>query len=163
MEHQESPFAQLCAEAWNDDEFRFDIKAQDIAVDLARAVAESGLSRAQLAEALGWKPSRISRVLGSGSNLTIRTIHQITNALGLDFDVVLRRPEQQRPAQPWEYRDLLCDVGQLHQLATQHVVQTKALLDTARQLNRRSWKNAQTFSGITGGTRYTALPSAAQH
>ena len=92
----------MWAELSQDPEFKLKLKAQDTAVTLARAVAESGLSQADLAKALDWKPSRVSRVLHGDSNLTLRTIMEVAEACDLNFDVILRRPGEPRAAQPWE-------------------------------------------------------------
>lgn len=84
----------LWAKAWDDEDFRFQIKAQDVSVTLARTLADSGMTKAALAASLGWKPSRVSRVLSGAGNLTLRTVFDLTAALGLDFDLILRRPNQ---------------------------------------------------------------------
>lgn len=87
----------LFGEAWDDADFRFNIKAQSVATDLARAVAESGQTRTALAERLGWKPSRLSKILGGDANLTLRTLHELTEALGMAFDVILRHSSHALP------------------------------------------------------------------
>ena len=83
-------FSEMTSELWADEDFAFEAKAQDIAIKLASAVHHAGLNQAQLAEKLGWKASRVSRVLNGSTNLTIKTIHQICQAVDRDFDLVLR-------------------------------------------------------------------------
>jgi len=75
--------AGLWAEALEDKDFRFELKAQDVAVQLASAVARSGMTQKELAEKLGWKTSRVSKVLHGASNLTLKTMFQIVKSWGL--------------------------------------------------------------------------------
>ena len=55
--------ASLWEESLKDEDFRFELKAQDVAVKLANAVALSGMTQKELADKLGWKTSRMSKVL----------------------------------------------------------------------------------------------------
>lgn len=155
--HPTGGLADLWQEANADQDFRFEIKAQDIAVDLARAVAETGMSRAQLAQRLGWKPSRVSRILSGSCNLTLRTIHQLTEVIGLEFDMTLRLPSQQRPLQPWEKAEQLAGIQRLHDHARDHIKQTKQLLETATALNRRSWQHAQAINSLFQAPHHKAI------
>lgn len=93
--------AALWQEAQADPEFVFSLKAQDVCIQLAAAVARSGMSKSQLAEKLGWTPSRISHVLNGSANLTLKTIFEITHALGLDFKLSV-----QAPLQPGEHTEI---------------------------------------------------------
>lgn len=68
-----------------DKDFRFELKAQEMAVELAAAVAEAGITHKQLAEKLGWKTSRVSKVLHGATNLTLKTLFELCEALELDF------------------------------------------------------------------------------
>lgn len=102
----------LFAEAWKNEDLRFEAKAQEVAVQLAAAVRHAGINQADLAKKLGWKASRVSKVLTGNGNLTLRTIQQVAEAAGLEFDVILRSPSAQRPAQPWEMRDAVTTVVQ---------------------------------------------------
>lgn len=79
--------AGLWEESLKDEDFRFELKAQDIAVNLANAVAQSGMTQKELADKLGWKTSRMSKVLHGASNLTLKTMFQVCEALDIDFDV----------------------------------------------------------------------------
>lgn len=92
MNKPAATMAELWAKASEDSDFVFQLKAQDVAVTLARAVAEAGLTQAQLAKKLGWKPSRVSHVLSGAGNLTLRTLFDICTVLGFELDVVLRAP-----------------------------------------------------------------------
>lgn len=117
--------ASLWEESLQDREFRFELKAQEVAVHLASVVARSGITQKELAEKLGWKPSRVSKVLHGASNLTLKTLFQVCEALGIDFDI---------------------HFGGRHYLNEQVEVITRkqqeieAMLETARQCNLLSWK-----------------------
>jgi len=84
-------FSDLVRDLWADDGLVFETKAQEVSAALASAVCRAGLNRAQLAQKLGWKPSRVSKILTGSSNLTLKTIFQICQAIDLEFDVVLRK------------------------------------------------------------------------
>lgn len=138
--------AALWQESMADGDFRFEIKAQSVAVDLVRAISELGLTQAQIAEKLGWKASRVSRVLHSAPNVTLRTLYDFATALGLEFDVIYRRAGQRRAPQPWETQAMLDDalivcrkIDSLHDSAQANLTNSKAMLDTACQLVRRAW------------------------
>ena len=75
-----------------------------VAADLAILVAESGISRTNLAEKLGWTRARVSQVLSGQGNLTIETMHAVAKAAGSSFDVVFRKPAAARALQPWQQR-----------------------------------------------------------
>lgn len=77
-----------------DKDFRFELKAQAVAVELAAAVADAGLSQKELAERLGWKPSRVSKVLHGATNVTLRTLFDLYDALGLDFSIAAEARQQ---------------------------------------------------------------------
>ena len=46
MTQPRNEIAAMFDQVWDDADFRFDIKAQEVATDLARALHESGMSRA---------------------------------------------------------------------------------------------------------------------
>ncbi len=75
-----------------------------VAADLAILVAESGISRSELAKKLGWTRARVSQVLSGQGNLTIETMHAVAKAAGSSFDVVFRKPAATRALQPWQQR-----------------------------------------------------------
>jgi len=73
-------------------------------------VCRAGLNRAQLAQKLGWKPSRVSKILTGSSNLTLKTIFQICQAIDLEFDVVLRKAAPAVKPEPEKESVPLCTV-----------------------------------------------------
>lgn len=148
--HAKIDMAALWRESMADEDFRFEIKAQTVAVDLVRAMTEFGLNQAQVAEKLGWKPSRVSRVLHGAPNLTLRTLHDLATSLGLEFDVIYRRTGQRRAPQPWEGQAMIDNavticrkIDSLHNTAQANLTQSEVILDTARQLVHRAWGAAK--------------------
>ena len=85
--------AALWQEATTDPEFGFALKAQDVRVDLAAAVARSAMPKSQLAAQLGWTSDRLEKALTGSGDLSLQTIFAITRALGLDFKVVITTPD----------------------------------------------------------------------
>lgn len=77
-------------------------KRDDAAIVLTSMLWKAGMSRAELAKKLDWKPSRVTRALSGKENLTINTLAEIINAAGYDFDIRLRRRDEERAIQPWE-------------------------------------------------------------
>jgi transcriptional regulator with XRE-family HTH domain len=55
----------------------------DVTEQLAGALENSGVTRAELAQRMGRTPGFVSQVLGGGRNLTLRTIADIAGALSL--------------------------------------------------------------------------------
>ena len=146
----EIDMATLWQESMADDDFRFEIRAQSVAVDLVRAISELGLTQSQVAKKLGWKPSRVSHVLHGASNVTLRTLHDFVTALGLEFDVIYRRADERRVPQRWELQTMVDDVlsvrreiDSLRDNALSNLNASKTMLDTARQLVRRGWSVAK--------------------
>ncbi len=80
----------------------FDVKKDYIATQLAALMIHCGKNRSKMAEELGWKKSRITKVLSGHNNLTVKTICDFTTHLGYDFDVIFHGPNDQRPRQPWQ-------------------------------------------------------------
>ncbi len=150
MTQPRTDIAAMFEEVWDDADFRFEIKAQEVATDLAHALHESGMTRTQLGEKLDWKPSRISKVLGGGTNLTLKTLHHLCEAIGLEFDVILRRPRQARAAQPWEVSHLQHDIKRLHEETIRNNTQSQAMLHSARQLNRNAWRRTSRVDRVAG-------------
>jgi DNA-binding phage protein len=85
--------AALWQDATTDAEFGFAIKAQDMRVDLAAAVARSAMPKSQLAAQLGWTSDRLEKALTGSADLSLQTIFAITRALGLDFKVAITTPD----------------------------------------------------------------------
>jgi len=80
----------------------FAVKKIDLATQLNALMVSSGTNRSDMAEALGWKKSQVTRVLSGKNNFTVKTIWDFSSGLGFDFDIVFRAPNQQRPKQPWQ-------------------------------------------------------------
>ncbi|MCL5041547.1 MAG: helix-turn-helix domain-containing protein [Gammaproteobacteria bacterium] len=79
---------ELWSESLGDEDFRFELKAQQVAVDLAEVFARTNLTQQELADRLGWKKSRVSKVLHGATNLTLKTLFQMSEAMDSDFQVV---------------------------------------------------------------------------
>ena len=79
-----------------------EIKAVDVAADLALLLHHAGKSRADLARTLGWSRARVTQVLSGHENLTVQTIAAVTHSLGYTFDTVFRKSAKSSPAQPWD-------------------------------------------------------------
>lgn len=67
---------------------------------MARALRQSGLTKTELAERLGKTKSFVSQVLGGGSNLTLRTLADISGALGCKAQVTLNSTLSDHVAAP---------------------------------------------------------------
>ncbi|WP_396621500.1 helix-turn-helix domain-containing protein [Marinobacter sp. W-8] len=87
-------FSELFESLWEDESTQFEAKTQDVAIALASAVEKAGLSRGELAKKLAWKPSRVTKVLTGNSNLTLKTMFEVCRAIGMEFDVVLRKASE---------------------------------------------------------------------
>lgn len=79
-----------------------ELKTVDVAADLTLLLHHAGMSRAELARALGWSRARVTQVLSGHENLTVQTIAAITQALGYTFDTVFRKTGMPAAAQPWQ-------------------------------------------------------------
>jgi transcriptional regulator with XRE-family HTH domain len=84
-----------------------EIKAVDVAADLALLLHHAGKSRADLARALGWSRGRVTQVLSGHENLTVQTIATVTQALGYTFDTVFRKVGAAGATQPWSAQAFL--------------------------------------------------------
>ena len=95
---------------------------------MARALRSSGLTKTELAARLGKTKGFVSQILGGGSNLTLRTLADISGALGCNVQVQLKpeKPAQVAYIHNWNQRPasaealassssecLLIDLGQL--------------------------------------------------
>lgn len=83
-----------------------DIKKDRLATQLTALMIHSGKSRTEMAEALGWKKSRVTRVLSGRDNLTVKTVCEFSSCLGYDFDVIFHGVDEPSPRQPWEIKML---------------------------------------------------------
>ena len=69
-----------------DDVSRLVEKQMDIAEAIAKAIDNSKYStRKEFAQAIGMKPSMLSRILAGNVNLTLKTITKIESALNIDI------------------------------------------------------------------------------
>ncbi len=117
--------ADLWQESMQDEDFRFELKAQEIAVGLASAVAASGMTQKALADQLGWRTSRVSKVLHGASNLTLKTLFDVCEALNIELDISFDRVGTQQKE---------VAVTKLKHL------EIEAMLQTAQELNRAGWQ-----------------------
>lgn len=119
--------AELWQESMQDEGFRFELKAQEVAVGLASAVAASGMTQKALADKLGWTTSRVSKVLHGATNLTLKTLFEVCEALNIEFDIAFDREG---------VRQEEIAVTQLkHQ-------ELEAMLQTAEQINKAQWQQS---------------------
>lgn len=82
--------------------FKAEARRNKVAIDLSIAVAESGRTRQAVADQAGIKISQLSRQLSGDTNLTLDSIGKICDAIGYDFDVVLRKQDAKPALQPWQ-------------------------------------------------------------
>jgi transcriptional regulator with XRE-family HTH domain len=82
--------------------FKVEARRNKVAIDLSIAVADSGRTRQAVAEKAGIKLSQLSRQLSGDINLTLDSIGKICDAIGYDFDVVLRKQGTKSAIQPWQ-------------------------------------------------------------
>ena len=73
----------------------------DVTEQLAGALENSGVTRAELARRMRRTPGLVSQVLGGGRNLTLRTIADIAAALSLRPSFKLSWKRASAPAEPW--------------------------------------------------------------
>lgn len=132
----------------SDVDFRFDNKAQELAVDLVNALIHSGKTQAELAEELGWKPSRVSKLFHGSSNMTIKTLFVLLDSLDLEFDVVFKQPNNEKPLQPWQkssYAEysykIMRNINDMHERACGNLNKSEVILKTAVSLNKIAWSN----------------------
>ena len=133
--------AELWQESMQDEGFRFELKAQEVAVGLASAVAASGMTQKALADKLGWTTSRVSKVLHGATNLTLKTLFEVCEALNIEFDIAFDREgvRQEEVA-----------VTQLkHQ-------ELEAMLQTAEQINKAQWQQSQSSRSIVRQYTYSS-------
>jgi transcriptional regulator with XRE-family HTH domain len=82
--------------------FKAEARRNKVAIDLSIAVAESGRTRQAVADQAGIKISQLSRQLSGNTNLTLDSIGKICDAIGYDYDVVLRKQDAKPALQPWQ-------------------------------------------------------------
>jgi len=64
----------------------------DLAEEIGRIMHDRGVSQSDLAERMGVSRQQVSRLLGTPSNTTLRTLVRIACALGADVSVGLSVP-----------------------------------------------------------------------
>ena len=95
-------FANRLKQLLKDATFKAEARRNKVAIDLSIAVAESGRTRQAVADKAGIKLSQLSRQLAGDTNLTLDSIGKICDAIGYDFDVVLRKQGVKPAVQPWQ-------------------------------------------------------------
>ena len=80
----------------------FKLQKDQVGTDLVSLVAFTDTNRSSLAEILGYKKSRVTRILSGMENLTLRTIHDVCKAVGYEVDVTFRKKSEAKPLQPWQ-------------------------------------------------------------
>lgn len=124
-------------------------KREDAGIELCGLLHQAGISRAELARQLDWKPSRVTRALSGNENLTLNTLTQIINATGMDYDLVFRKKGTCRAFQPWELGQININVRQLTNELNNALGEVKHLhqrasitLDCAREVSRAMFRRA---------------------
>ena len=79
-----------------------ELQKDQVGTDLVSLLAFADTSRTELAQVLGYKKSRVTRILSGMENLTLRTIHDVCKAIGYEFDVTFRKKSEAKPLQPWQ-------------------------------------------------------------
>lgn len=95
-------FASRLTQSYQDPAFRTTLRRDKVAVDLSIALAESGQTRQAVADKAGIKISQLSRQLAGDTNLTLDSLGKICEAIGCEFDVVLRQPHEKPALQSWQ-------------------------------------------------------------
>jgi ribosome-binding protein aMBF1 (putative translation factor) len=65
----------------------------DVTEALSVAIEESGLTRSELAKRLGKTKGFVSQLLAGGRNLTLRTVADIADAIGVSLAIAVERPQ----------------------------------------------------------------------
>lgn len=97
-------FVNRLQQLWESASYRAQTRRNQVAVDLSIALAESQLSRQAVANKAGMKLPQLSRQLSGEVNLTLDSIGKICEAIGYDFDMVLRKAKEKAALQPWQQR-----------------------------------------------------------
>lgn len=133
------------ADLWGDEadgrDWWLENKRDDVAITLTGMLENRTISFSDLARLIGWKPSRVSRVLSGRENLTINTIAEIVRAADFDFDLVVRPKGARRSFQPWEEEEVRCDLMEHLRTFETLVSKAKAMFETAEQVSRRTFRN----------------------
>lgn len=88
---------QQFAEDMRDPEYLRELLLWDLTEQIAVAMEEQGVSRADLAQRLGVSRQYVTKVLNGMPNLTLRTMVEIAAALGRQVRIGLEVPAQATP------------------------------------------------------------------
>ena len=72
-----------------DPEFEFDLLVIDVGERIVNRMEELGMTRTELAAAVGVSKARISQILGGQDNLTLKSLVAVAVGLGSRFEVRL--------------------------------------------------------------------------
>lgn len=136
---KQADFCDFASNTWDDEEYRFSSIKEDVAIALTSMLYHNGMSRTELCDRLGWKKSRVSKALSGKENLTLRTIYEIANAVGLRFDLVFNKVDEPRALQPWETKTFVNDLWRMHCVAKENVIKATAMVDQADCLLRKTY------------------------
>jgi transcriptional regulator with XRE-family HTH domain len=78
----------------------------DVTEALSAAIEESGLTRSELARRLGKTKGFVSQLLAGGRNLTLRTVADIADAIGVSLAIAVKRPPSAATKQAQRVRSL---------------------------------------------------------
>jgi transcriptional regulator with XRE-family HTH domain len=131
------------ADVWgsvDDFETGLDSVKIDVSVMLCSLLEKADISRGQLAEKLGWKPSRVTRVLSGDENLTLKTIFEVCHAAGMTYDVVVRKINEHQVLQPWQKAAIHADIVEVRKTLNHRLNEAQAILDIAKLLSKRQFE-----------------------
>jgi len=80
-------------------EFKLEALSLRLSHVIAEAMDARGMSRIDLARALGVSAPMVTKILSGRSNFTLRTLVCVADALGCEFDPVLRRRDSSASAE----------------------------------------------------------------
>jgi plasmid maintenance system antidote protein VapI len=86
---------------------KIDIKLDEISTSLSALMSVSRKSRSDMANMIGCKKSRITKILSGKENVTVKTILSFCSSIGYDFDIFFRKEFENRVRQSWETAPIL--------------------------------------------------------
>ena len=92
-------------------EFAVHDMMDQVRYQLRRRMDETGMTQAELAEAMGVKPPTVSRLLRAAENTSLLTIARAARALGLTFHALKLVPDEQSAHQLKEFRTFIATEG----------------------------------------------------
>lgn len=78
----------------------FELAVLDFADQVDTELERREMTRAELAERAGVKPSYISRVLNNPENITLQTLFRLANALEMDVKIDLKARRKEKAERP---------------------------------------------------------------